>query len=103
MNAGRAAGDRALLYGFGCLGVALCAGLALALVGFGLGLNAYFYAQRSELSDAAQAPAFLGTLEAAVAWCGVGSLGLLIATASIVVLFKELGEESARRARGEVR
>lgn len=78
-------------------------GALVALVGFGLGLAAFFQAQRTALEEAEQAPAFLSTLEAAVAWCGVGSLGLLIAFGSLVVLLRELGEESARRRRGEVR
>lgn len=78
-------------------------GLAVALVGFGLGLAAFFNAQGTALEEAEQAPAFLSTLEAAVAWCGLGSLGLLIAFGALVVLLRELGEESARRRRGEVR
>lgn len=75
----------------------------MALVGFGLGLASFFRAQGTALEEAGEAPAFLSTLEGAVAWCGLGSLGLLIAFGSVVILLKELGDESARRRRGDVR
>ncbi|MBL4845592.1 MAG: hypothetical protein JKY65_08710 [Planctomycetes bacterium] len=97
------AADRSLLAGAGCLVVALVVGLAVALAGFGFGLSAFFQAQSSALKEAEQAPAFLSTLEGAVAWCGIGSLGLLIAFGSLVILLRELAEESARRRRGEIR
>ena len=78
-------------------------GLGLGLLGFGLGLAAFFAAQRASLAEVRQAPGFLAGLESAVAWCGLGSLGLLIATGALVILLKELGDESARRERGDLR
>ena len=101
--ASQQAADRSLLAGAGCLVAALVLGLALGLAGFGLGLSSFFQAQSSTLSEAGQTPAFVSTLEGAVAWCGVGSVGLLIAFGSLVILLRELSEESARRRRGEVR
>ena len=50
-----------------------------------------------------EAPAFLSSLEGAVGWCALGCLGFLVAFGSLVILLRELSEESARRRRGEVR
>lgn len=89
--------------GAGCLVVGIALGLALGLVGFGLGLSAFFAAQQETLRGADQAQGFLAGLESSVAWCGLGSLGLLIATGALVILLKELGDETARRERGDLR
>ena len=55
------------------------------------------------VAPGAEASRLVETLEGAVALCGVGALGFLIAFAAGVVLLKELADESARRARGPVR
>ena len=59
-------------------------------------------AQGTVLADVSDTTGYLNTLEAAVAWCGLGALGSLVATGSIILILKELADESARKQRGAV-
>ncbi|MGE0713273.1 MAG: hypothetical protein AB7N76_35485 [Planctomycetota bacterium] len=94
--------DRATLWGYGCLVAAVLGGGALALGGALAGLASYFRAQQATAAQVRETGAFLGTLEAAVAWCGAGALGLLVATGALVILLKEMADDTARKQRGDV-
>lgn len=98
----RAQEGGSVLAGLGCLVGALCLGSALALAGFLLGLASYFRAQATVLEDVNDTAGYLDTLEAAVAWCGLGALGSLVATGALILILKELADESARKQRGAV-
>lgn len=98
----RAQEGGSVLAGLGCLIGALCLGLAVAAAGFLLGLASYFRAQATVLQDVSDTAGYLNTLEAAVAWCGLGALGSLVATGSLILILKELADESARKQRGAV-
>lgn len=90
------------LAGFGCLAALLLAGALGGTAAAFLGVARIVRGSEVELESARDAHALALSLEGAVALCGVGSLGILVAVVAAILLLKELGDASARRRRGPI-
>lgn len=95
--------DRYGLAGYGCLTTLVVLGFGGGCLAFFLGISSFVAASKETLTDGRDADRFLGTLEGTVVLCAVGVLALLVGFVSSVVLLKELGDDSSRRARGPLR
>ena len=98
----RAGREGAGLAGLSCL----AALLALGAVGGGsavfLGVGRIVRGSVTELQSVGEAHALAISLETAVVLCAVGALGLLLAGVALVLILKELSDQSARRRRGPI-
>jgi hypothetical protein len=94
--------DGTALAGYGCLVTSSLLGGVVSALGFFLGLSSYFAAQQASLSEVRETSTYLSTLESAVAWSGLGAVGALVGFGSLILLVKELSEDSARKQRGAV-
>ena len=88
------------LAGYGCLSVLLLSGLGGGLGLIVMGIGAYLRAGAIDVEDTVEAHRLLDGLEGAVVLCGAGTLALLVGLVALVVLLKELGDDSRRASRG---
>lgn len=96
----RRAGDRLGAVGYGCLALLVLAGTGGGLFLLFLGVRAVMRGREADLGSSADAAALVDSLEGGVAAAGFGALALLVAAVALVVLLKELADETAARRRG---
>lgn len=90
------------LVGLGCLAGLLAVGAGGGGAALFLGVSRIVRGSLTPLESVREAHALAISLETAVVLCAVGALGVLLGGVALVLILKELSDQSARRQRGPI-